>query len=350
MADDTLRYLPDGLSDELLAADERELLRALGGPTLVRVPGSGQSAPRAVSTLLHGDEPTGFRALLRVLQDRPQLPYDLYAFVGNVRAALASPGYATRYLDDQEDLNRVWGPSAEADGDTPLRALAAEVLDRLRAAGLASLVDLHNTSGDNPYYAIVTRVQPGNVNLATLFTTRVVHWELSNGALVEALQDECVTAAVEFGIPGRPGSLDLAVDGLRRYLAADDLGEDDYDGEVARDHDLMAGLHRVVVPPEVRLRFGGELGDDLDLVVPADADQHNFVEVPAGHILGHVRPSSREWPVEVIAPDGTAATERLLRIDGDRLVLRQAATPVMMTRTVEAVRKDCLVYLAVDSI
>jgi succinylglutamate desuccinylase len=338
--DDTFRFVPDGLPEELLDAEDRTLLRALGGPTLVRYPGGDEQPPRAVATLLHGDEPTGFQAMLHLLRERPRLPYDLYVLVGNVRAALEPPGYAHRYLDDQEDLNRIWAPSSTT---TPLREAATEALRRLRAAGVAALVDLHDTSGDNPAHAIVTRVRPATLNLATLFTPRIVHWELPNGALVEALQDGSHAVGIELGRAGQQRAFDRAVAGLRRYLTVPDVDT----ASVLRDHHLLTGLHRVTVRPEVRLRFGGELSDDLDLVVPSDADRHNFVEVGAGHTLGRVHPGT-ELPVEVVSPDGRRATGELLAIDGDRIVLTRPAVPVMMTRTVTAVRKDCLVYLAVD--
>ena len=128
MPDDTFHYLPDGLTDEVLDQGDRAVLRALRGPTLVRFPGGDEEPPRAVSTLLHGDEPTGFQAMLHLLRERPRLPYTLYLFVGNVRAALAPPGYAHRYLDDQEDLNRIWVRSSVA---TPLRKVAAQTLRHL---------------------------------------------------------------------------------------------------------------------------------------------------------------------------------------------------------------------------
>ncbi len=340
MISDDFRYRPDGLPTELLAADERSLLRELGGPTLVRIPGGQDQAPRALSVLLHGDEPTGFQALLKVLRRSPVLPYDLYVFVGNVRAALASPGYAMRYLDDQEDLNRVWQAGPDPG---PLREAALTAYDHLEAAGVSSLVDLHNTSGDTPYYAIMTQVSPGTINLASRFSSRLVHWELCQGALVERISTRCPAIAVECGLAGRRASFDFALDGVRRYLTPEPLVTD----RVSADHDLLGGLHRVTVHPGARFRFGGELTDDLDLVIPTDADRSNFVEVAAGHVLGRVR-TDGPLPVAVQAPDGRDATDEMLTVQDGDLRLRRAAIPVMMTRTVVAVRKDCLVYLAVD--
>jgi hypothetical protein len=331
---------PDGLPDELLELDERSFLRAIERPTLIRVPGDGEQAPRAIGTLLHGDESTGLQAALRVLRRRRTYPFDLYVVVGNVEAALAPPGFAHRFLDDQEDLNRIWGIGEPT---TMQRRAADGILSELRDAGLESLVDVHNNTGDNPFYAIVTQERPEVINLATLFTTTLLYWDLDAHTLMEALHDTCATIAVECGLPGRPESLAFAVDGLRRYLAAPPL---DHSG-IVRDHDLLGGLRRVLVRPEVRFRFGGDLTDGLDLVLAPDGDVNNFVEVPAGHTLGRVQPGAA-LPLRAIDSFGLDVTDEHFAIESDRLVITQPTTPIMMTRTVEAARKDCLFYLATE--
>jgi hypothetical protein len=338
---DAHRYLPDGLPDELLDAPDLEILRVLEQPSLIRLPGTGRQPPRAIAALLHGDEFTGLQAVLRILRRRSTHPFDLYVLLGNIPAALAGNGFAHRYLDDQEDFNRVWGPTA---GDTPLRQAAAEILDRLRGCGLESLVDVHNNTGDNPFYAIVTRHRPEVINLATLFTTTLLHWDLGANTLMEALEDDCAAIAVECGLPGRPESLAFAVDGLRRYLGEPPLPTD----RVVRDHELLGDLRKVVIRDDVDFRFGGEVCDGIDLALDADADVHNFVEVPAGHRLGRVRPGA-PLPVRATDAAGTDVTERHFAVRDDVLITTVAATPVMMTRTVEAARKDCLFYLAEGS-
>jgi hypothetical protein len=69
------------------------------------------------------------------------------------------------------------------------------------------------------------------------------------------------------------------------------------------------------------------------------------VPVTSGHELGRVRPG-RGIPVRVHDRRGEDVTDRYLRVEGDRLVFAASVTPVMLTRTVEATRRDCLGYLA----
>lgn len=338
MSDEVHNWFPDGLPDDLHGLSPLALLERLERPTLIRVPGTGEQAPRAAATLLHGDESTGLMALQKILERRLTYRFDFYVVIGNVRAALADGGFRHRYLDDQEDFNRIWGLG---DPTTHLRLAADGILQRLRDAQIESLIDIHNNSGNNPFYAIITRDRPVVVNTATFFTTTLLFWDMQAHTLMEALEDECAAIAVECGLPSRPESLAFAVDGLRRYLGAGPMKTTD----VRRDYDLLGGIRKVTVRPEVAFRFGGELADDVDFVVDGEADVHNFVRVEPGHVLGHVLPGAA-MPLMVIDHTGADVTGEHFDVDNGRVVIVKEATPVMMTRTEEAARKDCLFYLA----
>lgn len=337
MTNEHFNYLRDGLPDRLLDLDDLELLEELERPTLVRIAGTGEEPPRGIATLLHGDEDTGYRAMLRILRRRRTYPFDIYLVIGNVRAALADGGFQHRFVDGQEDLNRVWGLRPT----TRLRLAANGILEELRRAGVVSMIDVHNNSGTNPFYAIVTSLDDASLELATTFTTTVLHWELGVATLMEALRDQCTAIAVECGLPGRQDSLAFAVDGLRRHLGSPPLDELD----IASDYDLFGELRKVVIRPEVRFTFGGSLGEEYDFVVDQDADAYNFRSAPPGHVIGRVPPDSAV-PLQVCGPGGEDVTEKYVAVDDGRVVSTREFTPVMMTRTAEAARQDCLFYVA----
>ncbi len=327
----------DGLPDRLLDLDDIELLEELERPTLIRVPGTGELPPRGIATLLHGDEDTGYRAVMRVLRRRRTYPFDLFVIVGNVRAALAGDGFSHRFLDDQEDFNRIWG----AEPTTRMRLAADGILAELREAKISAVVDIHNNSGINPFYAIVTRLEEPSLNLATLFTTTVLHWQLGVHTLMEALADVCPAVAVECGLPGRSDSLSFAVDGIRRFLGNPEIAA----AELERDYDLYGDLRKVTIRPEVRFSFGGELSDEVDFVVDQDADAYNFETVPAGHVIGRIPPGS-SVPLQVGGIGGEDVTDQFVDVHDGQVVITREITPVMMTRTAAAARKDCLFYIA----
>lgn len=335
---EALHRFEHGLPDELLHLDAGELVAALGRPTLIRVPGDGTRPPRAITTLLHGDESTGIEAVLGILRQHRSWPFDLYVVLGNVLAAAAPPGFAHRYLDGQEDFNRIF------DGEpatTPERAAATAIVEELLAAEVASLVDVHNNTGDNPVYSVVTGDGADTLALATLLAPIVLRFDLRLGTLLDALEGRIPSCALECGLPGRSGSLQAAVAALERYLAV----EEPTAAHLRHDATVLGGLKRVTVRDDARLRFGGPLDAGVDLVVPEGSDEHNFTRVPAGHVLGRSHPRG-PLPLMVTDTRGHDVTHEQLRRDGELLVLRHAAVPVMMTRTATAARRDCLCYLA----
>jgi hypothetical protein len=335
----SVHRLPEGPPPGLLELSPRRFLREVGTTTWMRLPGTGDEPARAVVTLLHGDESTGLEALLTILRRRRCYPFDLHVVVGNVEAALHGSGFAHRFLDGQEDGNRVWERPVPADA-SPQRRAADRVLDDLLAAPLAGLIDLHNTTGANPFHGLVTDDDPASLDLATRFTTTLVRWDLGVGTILEAVAPVAPAAAVECGLPGRHASTAFAIDGLRRFLGPPP-------GAIPPpDHDLISQLRRVTVRPEVRFRFGGAPDRETDLTLVPDGDASNLREVAAGHVLGHVRPGAPQ-PLAVTTAEGVDVTDDLLEVTADgAVVTRRPATPVMVVRTVEAVRKDCLCYLA----
>lgn len=327
----------EAVDDDLLGLDDWSLLRRLGRTTLLTLPGTGEAAPRAVVTLQHGDEPSGLQALLRVLRRRRRFTFDLHVVIGNVEAALEPPGFAHRFLAHQRDMNRLWAMDAPDDAQS---AAVVAVREHLLALAPSSVVDLHNTSGANPFHSIVTRTDVASLDLATRFTTTVVHWQQRVGALMEAFDGRVPAVAVECGLAGRPASLAFALDGVRRWLA----GPDPSPRAELLDHDLLAPMRRVLIDPAVRFRFGGSPDAEVEVTVPIDADRRNGIPTPAGWTLAEVAPG-RSMPFRVLEPDGRDVTHEVLALEGGRVLVTVDATPLMMTRTVDAARKDCLTYL-----
>ena len=339
-----LRLL-DPIGPELLRLDADALLAELGGPTLARLPGTGDEAPRAVVVLQHGDERTGLDALLSVLPELPALPYDLHVLFGNVEAALEPPGFAHRMLPHQSDMNRSWhAPGEDGGGHDAVAAAAREALVRLRALPLRALVDLHNTTGENPFHAIVATDDPLDVGLAALFTPLVIRWDQHLHTILEAMRGHCVATTIECGRVGNPAALPFAIDGLRRFLAASEPDA----LPVPPDTRVLSRMRRVIVDPGATLRFGGRDTADprlaADVVVAEGVELRNGIEQRPGWLLATVRPG-HERSVRVIDTDGSDVTDELLTVELGEVRVIEETTPLMMTRSVAAARADCLTYL-----
>jgi hypothetical protein len=337
MGDLYLRF--DGYDDlkAILSESDENVLRRLGRPALICIPGSDR-VPRArvVSCLLHGNEDSGYRAVLEMLRAGARFPFDLWVFIGNVRAASHEGWFAHRFLDDQEDFNRVWGLAAPT---TRMRRCADAVLDELRGTDLEAAVDLHNNTGQNPFYTVVPRPGYETLTLAATCADTALLWGLRAHTLMEELSPRCPAVAIECSLPARRTSTLFAASALERFLAARTFDDE------RRPRHLFEMRFRVTVRPEVPFAFGGTLTDDLDLILTPGLDGYNFGMLLAGTELGRIHPGAAV-PLEVTGMAGEDATDRFLtaRADG-RVVVTEDVTPAMMVTTVVQTRRDCLFYI-----
>ena len=322
----------------LLSQPDENVLVALRKPTLIRIPGTDrQPRARFVSALLHGNEDSGYRAVLDVLRTGEHYPFDLWVFIGNVRAAHQEGWFAHRYLDGQEDFNRTWGLGAPT---TRMRRCSDAIYEIIANTDLEGAVDIHNNTGLNPYYAIVPDPTQEALQLAGAMADTILRWPLRAHTLMEVLSPICPSVSVECGLPAVDDNHAYATAALRRFLAMDSL--EDIAVGARRVFEME---HRVIVRPEVPFAFGGVLDDELDLVLHPGLDHHNFGMMLAGTELGRV-PEGGGMPLLATDMRGRETTERFFAVRNGGLIITEDVTPVMLTTTVQQTRRDCFFYVA----
>jgi len=328
-----LRHLEiDGPAD--VPADAGGFLRELGGPTAIHVRGRDRSRARAAVTLLHGNEPSGSRAVHAWLRSGAEPAVDTLLIVANVEAALRPPGFAWRMLPGHRDLNRCFlGPPDDGDG-----VLARDILAALRDAGPEAVIDLHNNTGHNPPYGVGLEPREPVLQLVSLFADRFVWSHLRLGALMEALTD-LPAATIEVGRSGDPAADAVAKSGLARFLEREQVLRAD-------SHPLVQVLvmpMRARLCPGVRVAVADAPDASADLTLEADLDRHNFERVEAGSAIGWVRDGV--WPLELRDEEGRDRAADYFRVAGGRLLTRRDLVPIMITTDPEIAAADCLFYV-----
>ena len=318
-----------------IAASAVGFLRDLAGPVWIRVPGRDRSRTRAVATLIHGNEPSGVRAVHGWLRSGAVPAVDSVFFIGQVEAALAPPGFAHRVLPGRADLNRCFLPPYVGEEG----ALAAALIERLRAARPEALIDLHNNSGHNPAYGVGLSVAEPLLILTSLFGRRYVHTDLRLGALVEATHDEFSSLTVECGRAGDPAADAIARAGLDQYLEAHHLFES---GAAPPTVEVLEAPVRVTLRPGVRVAFADAPRPGVELTVAGDIDRHNFECVPPNSPLGWV--ADGVWPVAARDASGRDLAPELFEVRDGVLRSRRGLIPIMMTTQAELAESDCLFY------
>jgi succinylglutamate desuccinylase len=322
----------DTLPERFLDTPACELHRLLSGPTLIHLPGRRQT-PLFISVLLHGNEDSGVVALQSVLRayGKRLLPRALSILIGNVAAAREG----LRRLDHQPDYNRVW-PGSNAHTETPEHAAMSEVYCLMQVRGVFASIDIHNNTGLNPHYCVISRLDQAALHLALLFSRTVVWFRGLAGTQTTAFSPLCPSLTVECGKPGNPANEAH----VARFIEAC-LHLSQFPAHAVHEHDidLYHTVATVRVPAAASFGFGDALADiDFD----PQLDHMNFRPLDPGTVFGRTRLQS---PLDVRDESGADVAAEFFDCRDGTISLRRAATPAMLTLDRRVVRQDCLCYL-----
>jgi hypothetical protein len=313
-----------------------EFLSLLGAPTLISVKGRDTSRTRIAATLLHGNEPSGLRAVHAWLRTGQVPAVNTLLFIAAVRTALAPPGFVHRFLPGRIDLNRLWFPPF----DGRAGEFAHEVLRLLRQSNAESLVDLHNNTGHNPPYGVGPEPGAAELNLVAFFAERFVHSPLQLGTLVEATRDDFPSVSIECGRSGSPEADAVALAGLERYFAAEHL---ETRRLTVKRMQVFTDPVRVSVRPGLELAFGDGPVAGADFTIARDIDRHNFERVGPGAPIGWLG-ADAVWPVEALGEERRDLSRELFAVRDGVIETQKSIVPIMMTTNRRNALDDCLFY------
>jgi hypothetical protein len=240
-------------------------------------------------------------------------------------------------LPGRPDLNRCFRPPWEGDEGE----VAGEALRLLREANPEALLDLHNNTGRNPPYAVVTGLDAARLNLAGLFGERTVVTDIRLGSLVEATSDDFPTLTIECGYAGDPAADEVAFHGLTRYFRLDRL---ETRRVIVPRMSVLEQPIRVQILPGRRLAFATAPVAGADLTLAGDIDQHNFQPLLPGVPVGWLG-AGADWPLEARDAAGNELSHDLFVEQDAQLVTRRGLIPIMMTTDPLVAASDCLFYV-----
>ena len=323
----------DYLPKELLTATPQSLHSLFPEPTLFHLTGKHKE-PLFVSVLLHGNEPTGFLALQKLLikiQDT-ELPRSLSFFLGNTQAA----SQGLRRLDDQPDYNRIW-PGTEYT-ETKESRITKEIVETMQQRNIFASIDIHNNTGLNPHYACINKLDNQFLQLASLFGRLVVYFTRPKGVQSGAFAEICPAVTLECGKPGHQHGVDHAFEYLNSCLHISQLLNQPVP---LHDIDVYHTVAQVKVNQDINFSFEDT---DADLLLDKELERMNFTEIPVGTQLASVFDMTT-LPVTAKDETGKIVTEKFFSIIDNTLQINKATMPSMLTLDERVIKQDCLCYL-----
>ncbi|MDX1453186.1 MAG: succinylglutamate desuccinylase/aspartoacylase family protein [Oleiphilaceae bacterium] len=323
--------LPESIPDTVDAFLER-----LGGPTVISLCGQSSARCRAVVTLLHGNEPSGTRAIFDYLKSGARPRVNTLFIIASVKTALTPPRFSHRMLPGRRDLNRCFQPPFEdAEGK-----LAEAILDILQQANPECLIDIHNTSGSGPAFAVSVCGDANHKALTSLFTNDLIVTDLRLGALMELSEMQVPTVTIECGGAHDTPAQIIAREGLHRYLDTEQV-------LATPDTNYQVTIFRNPIRLETAVNGKVSYSDTPDpqalITMPEQAEKFNYGTLTRDEAIAFL---GEPGLAALSAKDheGNERLEEFFVAREGRLYPRHAMKVFMVTTNPDIAASDCLFY------
>jgi hypothetical protein len=321
-----------------------EFLKGLGEPTWIYLKGKDPQRVKVITTLLHGNEPSGVLALKQLIQEQYIPEVSCWVLLANIDGALTQPLFSQRLTNTGQDLNRCFNPSllAKSASDEQQQAyhFAQQILADIKSFKPEAVVDMHNTSGDGPDFCVASTLSQEISQLAKLFSKRLVLTNLTLGSLMEA-EVGCPIITLECGGNQSITSHRVAYRGIKNYLMASQQQQTQF------DIDYFRNPQRCQINKDSKLRYAKQQLSTVDLTLCSDILSHNFGETPAGELLG--------WydgePKQIFSFTDSKqefAFDQCFECKAGEFKTRRPIKLFMITPDIEIARRDCLFYYVAD--
>lgn len=315
-----------------------DFLGQLSGLCIVDLQGQDRARTRVITTLIHGNEPSGFIALHQLLQEKVKPAVNIRFIVCNTEAAKLLPTFSHRYLESGQDLNRFFASKKNGLG---IINRSQQIKQAIMAVNPEAIVDLHNTSGLSPAFGVAIDNNDQTLDLISLFTNKVILTGLRVGAIMEQ-NFAAPIVTIECGGAGQMQSHQLAYTGLLKYVS---------DTNIFDRHASQVDIHqhpcRVELMPDVSLAFGDEPIARADVTLRADAEQLNNQLTPAGELIGWYE-GEGELPFTAKNEQGVEQVNALFNLQDNCIFTKQSLQIFMATTNLDIVTHDCLFYATVE--
>jgi hypothetical protein len=324
-----LTHLHNPSKDDL-GENDFEFLSRLGGPSVIHLNGKDNTRCRFVVTLLHGNEPSGLKAIHALIKQSFLPLTSLKIIIASVVAARTEPVFSNRMLPGQRDLNRCFSDSVfDLQGQ-----LAKAIAEQINEFSPEAVIDLHNTSGSGPAFCVTIQDKPEHVALASHFTRRVIHTDIRLGSIME--QDfSCPIVTVEAGGAQDPDADNNAFLGLKSFLTAENVFERKQDMEILRQP------RRLEIQADTTICFADTSDPTKNITIFQDVEALNFGVTEASHVLGWVNDKGLE---NFHLDDRNQHVSSFFRIERGQLLTNCPLKLFMVTTRADIAKSDCLFY------
>jgi len=306
-----------------------QLIEKLEKPTLFRIQGKNSTKSLIISCLMHGNETSGYKAVVKELNKLKFYPYDIYFLIANIEAAKREGKFIHRDWEKPQGINRIWNK-------TDHYPLAKELLEFLKKTNPFACIDLHNNNGKNPAYAI-SRPQKEPLRLASFLTRKILISTKEIGTFSQAIVNFCPALTIECGQVNTDQADQFAETALQKFLNLSPQFPETEEPEIYHES------CQVDVKKKINFCFGNSNNPQFDLILRDDVEEFNFKLFKQDDWLGFV--NLNEMPLECLDQENNNLTEEFFYLKEGKLLVKKDISLAMALKSVTIAKISNLFFI-----
>lgn len=327
---------------ELTDSPEQFLL-SLSAPTIIDITGESPKRWRVITTLLHGNEPSGFIALhqwlIEVALGKLTPKTNLRIIIGSVEAAQQRPLFSQRYLTEGVDINRCFTNAKELTHKNGYFKRAQLIKQAIDDVNPEAIIDLHNTSGSGPAFAVSTCCNTEVLALSALFCDTMIISHIHIGALMELdFSGQIIT--VECGGCNDLHAHKTALKGIKNFTSVNDISHNPNTHPV----NVIFKPLRLRLAANTTLDYAKSNTKTADLVLKSSLEKYNYHIVFKNTEIGWLNKISDEMFL-LIDEHGHNVFSDFFTLNNNKLTCVTDLKFFMATTNKHIALTDCLFYV-----
>lgn len=318
-------------------SDHLQYLATLKVPIIIDITGKDSSRWRVVTTLLHGNEPSGFIALHKWLtqeKDSNAPQTNMRFIICSVEAAKMLPLFSHRYLNNGIDINRCFGTKFPRGYYQRANVIA----EAIKEVAPELVIDLHNTSGTGPAFAVCTEISDGAKAIISLFCQHVIVSSIKLGALMEQ-NFNCPVITIECGGAKDIEAHNVAYQGIKRLAEIEKIKP-----MTKQQINVIRHPLRLKLRPGVHLSYASSNDESMGVILHSTIEQLNFNGAKKGQSLGWLDKLGLA-NFELFDEENHNVVHDYFHEDNGQLLCQQEMRIFMATSNRDIAMADCLFYL-----
>lgn len=334
-----INYLKDPCI-QVVKADYTQFLLSLDELTVIDITGTDLNQTRVITTLINGDEPSGFIAIHRWLSQRTEKPAtNIRIVICSVEAASLPPLFKKASIESAASLYSCLCQSPIQGADSKYVERAKVIAKKVNEVSPQVVLDIHNTPGSNPAFAFSGVITPEILTLTSFFCPTLILNSLKEGLQFEK-NFNAPTLGIACGESEDEQSHEVAYQGIKALIQCEHLKAFHQEQAVSIIYKPM----RLTLQEKSEINFDDHDEGENGVTLKPKLELLNYGGAQPGQMFGWLDSKGLN-NLELLNDVNKNVIDEYFHLRENQLVVKKSIKVFMAHNNVKKAKSECICYI-----